>query len=102
MVERYTTLAMREGNREATAIRFATPRSPDMTHRIPEITAPTLILQGGLDNLVPPAHARRFEADIPDSKLVMFETVGHIPMEEIPAISAAEARAFLNSVLDQD
>ena len=100
MVNRYTTLAVREGSRDATAIRFSTPRSYELTHRIPEITAPTLILQGGGDLLISVPHAEKFQADIAGSKLIIYEDVGHMPMEENPEQSAADVRAFLNRVLE--
>jgi pimeloyl-ACP methyl ester carboxylesterase len=99
MVDRYTTLAVREGSRDATAIRFSTQRSYELALRIPEITAPTLILQGDGDLLVSVPHAEKFHADIAGSKLIIYEDVGHMPMEENPEQSAADVRAFLNEVL---
>ena len=99
MVDRYTTLAVREGSRDATAIRFSTPRSYELALRIPEITAPTLILQGDGDLLISVPHAQKFHADIAGSKLIIYENVGHMPMEENPEQSAADVRAFLNGVL---
>ena len=99
MVDRYTTLAVREGSRDATSIRFSTPRSYDLVPRISEITAPTLILQGEGDWLISVPHAEKCHADIDGSKLIVYEDVGHIPMEENPEQSAADVRAFLNEVL---
>ncbi|MEO1934424.1 MAG: alpha/beta hydrolase [Myxococcales bacterium] len=99
MVDRYTTLAVREGSRDATSIRFSTPRSYELALRIPEITAPTLILQGDGDLLISVPHAEKFHADIAGSKLIIYEDVGHMPMEENPEQSAADVRGFLNGVL---
>ncbi|MDG2333478.1 MAG: alpha/beta hydrolase [Myxococcota bacterium] len=99
MVDRYTTLAVREGSRDATSIRFSTPRLYDLALRIPEITAPTLILQGDGDLLISVPHAEKFHADIAGSKLIIYEDVGHMPMEENPEESAADVRAFLDEVL---
>ena len=99
MVDRYTTLAVREGSRDATAIRFSTPRSYDWVLRIPEITAATLILQGDGDLLVSVRDAEKFHADIAGSKLMIYEDVGHMPMEENAEQSAADVRAFLNEAL---
>ena len=99
VVDRYVTLALREGSRDATAVRFAAPYTFDRVASIPEITTPTLILQGDGDALVPEEHGRQFDADIPNSTLIIYKNVGHIPMEENPAQSAADVRGFLNDVL---
>jgi len=55
----------------------------------------TVTPKGAEDLWVDPAHAARFDKDIPNSKLIMYEKVGHIPMEEIPERSAMDVRAFL-------
>jgi pimeloyl-ACP methyl ester carboxylesterase len=99
MVDRYVTLALREGSRDATTARFAAPYTFDRVASIPEITTPTLILHGDGDALVPVDHGRQFDAEIPNSTLIIFENVGHIPMEEIPVASATDVRGFLNDVL---
>jgi pimeloyl-ACP methyl ester carboxylesterase len=77
--------AIREGSRDATSIRFSTPRSYELALRIPEIAAPTLILQGDGDLLISVPHAEKFHADIAGSKLIIYEDVGHMPMEENPS-----------------
>jgi pimeloyl-ACP methyl ester carboxylesterase len=56
---------------------------------------PTLVLWGGRDRLIPPATAQRFIADIPGSRLVMFDTLGHVPHEEDPAATLVPVKAFL-------
>ncbi|MGE0829335.1 MAG: alpha/beta fold hydrolase [Hyphomonadaceae bacterium] len=60
-----------------------------------QITAPTLILHGERDNLVPVAQGRQFAAAIPGSELVTWADEGHVPQEEHPDRSAAALRTFL-------
>jgi pimeloyl-ACP methyl ester carboxylesterase len=44
---------------------------------------------------VPPEHAELFNRDIADSRVIMYENVGHLPMQEIPERSAEDLRRFL-------
>jgi pimeloyl-ACP methyl ester carboxylesterase len=50
---------------------------PPFRDRLGSITAPTLIMHGTLDPLVPADEARALEAEIPGSRLVWLEGVGH-------------------------
>jgi pimeloyl-ACP methyl ester carboxylesterase len=99
MVTRYHELLLREGSREASAARFRLPKETERVNELPRITNPTLILWGGEDRLVPVADAHRFARAIPNSRVRIYADVGHIPMEEAPARSAADLRAFLNGTL---
>jgi len=97
MVERYHTLLLREGNREATGKRIVTP--PDMiasTEVLRAIKAPTLIIWGEQDEWIPLEWGRRFAADIPGATLKVYPGLGHIPMEEAPDETAADTAAFLS------
>jgi pimeloyl-ACP methyl ester carboxylesterase len=98
LVERYRDLALREGNRRAFMLR-ASVREPGRSADIPKVRAPTLILWGSLDRLIPVEHAERFHRAIPGSALIVYPGVGHLPMEEIPERSAADASRFLLSAL---
>ncbi len=62
-----------------------------------QITVPTLILHGEDDPLIEPAAAHKFAAAIPGSKLILYPHVGHLPQIEIPARSAADVAAFLQT-----
>jgi pimeloyl-ACP methyl ester carboxylesterase len=46
---------------------------------------------GEEDRWIPPEHARRFVRDLRDASLVTYPGVGHVPMEEIPDRTAADA-----------
>ncbi|MGA0920207.1 MAG: alpha/beta fold hydrolase, partial [Gemmatimonadaceae bacterium] len=63
--------------------------------QIATIRAPTLILWGELDRLIPPANAARFARDIPGGQVVRFPTLGHVPHEEDPAQTLVPVQAFL-------
>ena len=39
--------------------------------------------------------AKKFAAELPDNSLVIYDNVGHLPMEEIPQQSATDVLAFL-------
>lgn len=58
--------------------------SYDFRDRLGEIARPTLIVQGEDDMLVPVADASEFRRLIPDSRLVILQDTGHVPMLERP------------------
>jgi pimeloyl-ACP methyl ester carboxylesterase len=96
LVERYYELALREGNRRALGLRFAhLMPSDEQARRIRNIRQPTLILWGGRDRLIPLESAHRFARDIPGSRLVIFEALGHVPHEEAPIETVGVVRDFL-------
>jgi pimeloyl-ACP methyl ester carboxylesterase len=94
LVERYFELTLREGNRRALAQRF-TQLNFQGYEKIKSIKLPTLILWGGQDRLIPPENAASFQRDIAGSQLVIFETLGHVPHEEDPAVTVDAMRRFL-------
>lgn len=96
MVDEYWDFARMEGTREATGARFALPWSHDVQNHIGDIKAPTLILWGDKDGLIPVVAAHEFHDAIPGSKLIIYPNTGHIPQEEVADQSAADVRAFLN------
>ena len=59
------------------------------------ITAPTLVLQGGRDTLVPRAAADALVAGIKGARLIVYPALGHTPHQEDPAKTVADVRAFL-------
>jgi pimeloyl-ACP methyl ester carboxylesterase len=96
-VAQYHELLLREGNRRATRERLREGRDEEAWKRLPELKAPTLILWGAKDTWIPPSDAERFDRDVPDSRLVVYPDLGHVPMEEDPARTAADAAAFLTA-----
>lgn len=97
MVTRYLELNVMEGTRDATRARFSQPRTPIPDAALAGIRVPALVMWGDADPLIPVSVGRRMHALLPDSTLVIYENVGHIPMEEVPERSAADVRAFMQA-----
>lgn len=98
MVTRYHAFLLREGRRAATMARMNDGWEPSPVERLGEIKTPTLILWGAQDTWVPVHGAHVYDEKIPDSSLILYDGVGHISMEEVPAKSAADLAAFLKSL----
>ena len=94
LVDRYVELTLREGNRAALVQRAQTWSSREGVQKVAGVQAPTLILWGGRDHIIPPATAQRFAADIPGSQVQLFPDLGHVPQEEDPARTVAAVLAF--------
>jgi pimeloyl-ACP methyl ester carboxylesterase len=101
MVDRYWELLRYPGNRRGAALRADTDREEAMFDRASEINAPTLILWGADDQLIYATAADTFASRIPKARKVVYPSVGHIPMEEIPDAVAADIRAFVEDVRSQ-
>ena len=97
LVDRYFAMTVRAGNRQALIQRMALPRWGADTSVLKHLSQPTLILWGGRDRLIPPAAGERFDADIPDSRLVVFPELGHVPQEEDAAATLPPVLEFLAS-----
>ena len=102
LVDRYYELALREGNREALARRFAQSRRGEHAQAIPSLRVPTLILWGGRDRLIPPAFSERFARDIAGSRRVVFDALGHVPHEEDPGATLRALQEFLDTIPRRD
>lgn len=95
-----------ELTREAEAVRY--PTTPmgyqrqaeasltfDAYDRLPRIHAPTLVMAGGRDVIVPPQNARILADRIPEAQLHVFEGVGHGFTREREAEAVNEMIDFL-------
>ena len=95
LIDRYFELTLRTGNRAALVqLARQLPDAPGVAH-VTGVSAPTLVLWGGRDRVIPPAVAQRFLADIAGARLVMFDDLGHVPQEEDPARTVEPVKAFL-------
>src|SRR5690606_33501885 len=65
------------------------------------IKAPTLLMWGELDRWVPIELTKRWQADVPNIKLITYPGVGHMPMEEIPDQTVQDAMVFLADLARQ-
>jgi pimeloyl-ACP methyl ester carboxylesterase len=73
------------------AIRF------DIRDRLAEIEAPTLIVWGSSDRIIPVRAGHSLHRRIPNSRLEVFERTGHIPQLERPGRFNALVEEFLTS-----
>ncbi len=63
--------------------------------RLHRLSAPTLVVWGQQDALIPVAYGHEFHRRIANSRLVLVPDCGHIPQVEQPAITTAAVRQFL-------
>ncbi len=63
--------------------------------RLPQITAPTLVIHGKNDRLVPPGNAELIASRIPGAQLVMIPTANHIFTTDQPEAALAAVLRFL-------
>ena len=95
LVDRYFAMTVRAGNRQALIQRMAQPRWGADTAVLKTLRQPTLIIWGGQDRLIPLAAGDRFDADIPESSMVVFDDLGHVPQEEDAARTLPAVLEFL-------
>jgi pimeloyl-ACP methyl ester carboxylesterase len=94
-IERNYELVLRPGNREAFGVETSVPYE-DRTALLKTLHVPTLVMWGDKDALIPVSDAQRFGADIPGARVLVYEGLGHVPMEEDGPRTAADAKAFLD------
>jgi len=63
---------------------------------IKQIACPTLIVWGKQDKVVNPKYAARFHSDIMKSRVIMYDSCGHVPMLERPLDVKRDVLKFLN------
>ncbi len=96
VLDRYRDMMLVPGNRQALLDRTAQVRLEPPEPLLRRIQAPTLLVWGEKDALIPFSNARDYLAAIPNSRLVSFPDLGHVPQEEAPARSLAPVVAFLD------
>jgi pimeloyl-ACP methyl ester carboxylesterase len=106
-VQRYYDMLRRDGNRQSFLTRnegarrdvSVLPELPE-PRRIGELERPILIMWGEQDTWIRVSLGRRLHQAMPGSHLIVYEDAGHVPMEELPERSAADARRFLRGEMD--
>ncbi len=97
---RYQDMMLAPGDRQAILARtqqvFLEPPEP----KLAKISAPTLILWGEEDRMIPFSNSADYMRDIPHAKIVALPGLGHVPFEENPAASLPPVMAFLNGGAD--
>jgi len=90
---------MREGTRGAILSRSrsyggAASQTPDLS----ALTQPTLVMWGAQDAVIPVSVVPLFEQRLPNTTTVIYEDLGHMPMEEDPARTAKDVLEFLEGL----
>ncbi len=93
VVTHYFEMLLRPGNRQAFADRVKVIKY-EAEEKVNKIKTPTLIQWGQYDNWILPEDAEKFKKDIVGSE-VKYYAAGHVPMEELPAETAKDAKDFL-------
>lgn len=99
-LDRYYDLMMYDGNRKTCMAIFKEliKISAQEPVGIRAITVPTLIMWGGRDKWNPPHILSSIRKDLPHARVLVYESAGHVPMEEMPEITARDADMFLRGM----
>ena len=95
-VDRYYDLMLAPGVRDALIARMEQTVLENPEPLLRTIKAPTLLVWGEKDALIPIANAADYLRDLPNAKLVPLPGLGHVPQEESPAVSLPPVRSFLS------
>lgn len=101
MIDRYWELIRYPGNRQATLDRFGGYKPSPDNGAIRRVTAPTLILWGRDDAVIPVGSAEWFSENLPNARVTILDGVGHIPMEEAPDRALAPVLELLETIAPQ-
>ena len=96
LTNRYFDLMLAPGSRDALLARMAQTTLVDPVPLLKRIQAPTLLLWGEQDGMIPFANSDEYLKAIPNVKLVSLNGVGHLPHEEAPERSVVPVSEFLN------
>ena len=96
LATRYYDLMRAPGVRDAMIARMAQSIRFDPVARLQTIRAPTLLLWGEEDRMIPFTNAADYVKAIPRATLAPLPGVGHLPQEEAPQPSLAIVRRFLD------
>ncbi len=85
----------REGNIKHMLALARSQQFPD-TAWIKNVKCPTLIIWGKQDEIIPVEHAAYFKRDIANSKLIVYDPCGHVPMSERAHDLAKDFQLFID------
>lgn len=95
LTTRYYDLMLAPGGRDALIARMAQTTLVDPVPLLRRIQAPTLLVWGEQDAMIPFANSADYLKAIPSVTLASFAGVGHLPQEEAPQRSIGAVVAFL-------
>jgi pimeloyl-ACP methyl ester carboxylesterase len=94
-VNRYYDLLLASGNRGAMLDRLRQTVLENPVPILAKISAPTLLLWGEKDRLIPFTNSVDYLSALPNASLVSFSDLGHVPHEESPVESLQPLLRFL-------
>jgi pimeloyl-ACP methyl ester carboxylesterase len=97
LVDRYVELARAPGHRDILLSLQTGDRRVATPKLLATIKAPTLVMFGQGDKVIPASDGQRFASAMPGSTLILYPNVGHMPMEQIPDRSVADLKAWLRA-----
>jgi pimeloyl-ACP methyl ester carboxylesterase len=77
---------------------WARPYNPQLRRRLHHITAPSLVVWGSADCLIPPDHGRMLAREIEDARFELIEDSGHIVALEQPGPLADAIARFARTI----
>lgn len=92
---RYHDMMLAPQVRSALLARMAQMALQDPVRWLKRIRAPTLLMWGEQDAMIPIANAQDYLRALPNARLVAYAGVGHLPHEEAPAMSLPALLQFL-------
>lgn len=97
MIDRYWELLRLPGNRQALTELALAKRDQSAWDDIASLNQPSLIIWGEQDQLIPVSSGTLFDDALPNSKLIVYPQIGHLPMIEAPQTTANDISQFLNN-----
>ena len=101
LVDRYYELSLREGTRAAILNRSSSYGGNAAALDPSVLQQPTLVMWGAQDSVISVRVADQFAQRLANSQVVIYDDLGHVPMEEDPQRSAADVLAFLRQLPDR-
>jgi pimeloyl-ACP methyl ester carboxylesterase len=99
LVDRYYDMLRAPGVRAAILERANQTTYTDPVPRLMKITAPTLLIWGEKDRMIPSSNAQSYAKVLPSSKIVLLPNLGHLVQEEQPELALTYVTDFLNSTV---
>jgi pimeloyl-ACP methyl ester carboxylesterase len=99
-LQRYHDLMRAPGARQAMLSRLQQTVLVDPVPQLQRITAPTLLVWGRDDAMIPFSNAADYQRALAQATLVPLEAMGHLPMEEKPQQALPTVLQFLTKKTD--
>jgi pimeloyl-ACP methyl ester carboxylesterase len=94
-LDRYRDMLLAPGVRRAILDRTRQTVLTDPSERLSSIAAPTLLLWGEKDAMIPVSNAADYQRLMPNATLVRLPGLGHVPFEEDPVRALVPVEKFL-------